>query len=789
MSLSARQSRLHLELGDAGFSVLGLSGKEELNRPFAFDVSVLADSFAALLDCLGAPVSLFMTAPDGYERRLNGILTEARVETDLADGRSIVCLSVASRLALLQLRTDSRLILSETLPAIVRQTLCRNGIDENALRLELARQYPVRPSTLQAQENDLDFLLRLTGRQGMFIWTDAADDHEILHIADTTNRCPMLARELLTYTPNAGMETDKGPGKVGMLGIIDRAEMVPARHWVHDVHENAPEHPILSGRASDQANAPARDAAGTSAVNFGSGLANEEEAKHEAVIRAQRSNCIRQTLSIRTHAADLRAGAIIRLDTSGYSCTLGGDYLIVSVEHTARQYGGLGLTGQADSPYTNTAVLVRRETPWRPEIKPVGELPLIFSARIESRDELAQLDSAGRYNYRQYPDSNSAAHAEASASVRRLQPYASPSETLPAGWHLPLHDANEVLISCLNNDPDRPMLVGTLANPARRSVVTEENAHQNRLLTAGGNDLTMDDWRDKSAISLCTFNGHNMLHLNADVLGHRVNLVSSQGQMECYAKKTMATHSGDTLTETVSNNRLQQIENRHGTTTNKKEVHHQANTDGDISAAEHIQMESGQNTELTAGQDMRLDITESTRIQVREQDALIHIDSGSLTVQAEQAITIEGDGKGEIVFEQNGGGFRMAPNGDITLYGDEISLSADAINFYGPISKEVTAPDAVPATGVAEVLTAKAISDLASEQPSDAITILLEDFYGNELDGHFQKLKGRPWRFLSDMGDERTGVIKDHVIQISGVHINRCFQFGIKDIKLNIGED
>ncbi|MEZ4598643.1 MAG: hypothetical protein R2940_02510 [Syntrophotaleaceae bacterium] len=291
--------------------------------------------------------------------------------------------------------------------------------------------------------------------------------------------------------------------------------------------------------------------------------------------------------------------------------------------HKARQYAGLGLGGENDGPYTNTAVLIRRDTPWRPKLPRLPDLPQVFSARIESRDPIPELDAAGRYRYRQYPDSNKAPHAQASSPVRRLQPYAGPSDGMPIGWHLPLHDDNEVLVSCLNNDPDQPMLVGTLSNPAHGCVVTEENAHQNLLSTFGGNQLAMDDWRDKSAITFCTFAGHTMLHLNADVLGHRVNLETGLGQMECYARKIIATEAGDTLTETVGGDRIQQIENRTSTTTKQKEIHHQAATDGQLTAADTIRMESGKNIEMTAGQDLRLDISESTRIRVHEQDAII----------------------------------------------------------------------------------------------------------------------------------------------------------------------
>jgi type VI secretion system secreted protein VgrG len=713
MRLSARQARLHLAVGGTDFAVLGLSGKEELNQLFTFHVNVLTDGWSTVGHHLGRPACLTMTASDGYERRVNGILTEIQSESYLPDGQCIIRLTVESCLVLLRHRTDSRLIVSETLPDIIRQTLQRHDIPAGRLDFQLSRQYPVRHTTLQAQEDDLSFVRRLAGRQGMLLWSEEIDGDEIIHLADTTNRCPMLAREFLTYTPDAGMETTDGPVKVGMLGIADRAFRVPAQHWVHDVHENAPEHPTLVGRSTDGQRTSGRTE--THSVTFGSGAANEEEAKHQALIRAQRAATIRHHVEIRTHAADLRVGALIRLDTTGYSSTLSGDYLITAVTHQARQYAGFGLGGEADCPYTNTAILIPREAPWRPELPKVPELPQIFSARVESRDPVPELDATGRYRYRQYPDSNNAPHAEASAPTRRLQPYASPSDGMPFGWHLPLHGDNEVLISCLNRDPDQPMLVGTLSNPAHGSVVTKENAHQNLLHTFGGNQLAMDDWRDKSSITLCTFAGHTMLHFNADVAGHRINLASGLGQMEYYAKKTIATTSGDTLTETVGNDRIQQIENRQCTTTKQKEIHYQAKTDGEITAADIIRMESGKNIELTAGQDLRLDITESTRIHVHEQDAIIHIDSGSLIIEADGAITIEGDGQGTILFEQNGGGFSMAPNGDITIFGDEITLEADEINFYGQVTKEITEPPAAPVATALAPLTAATIDDLYEE--------------------------------------------------------------------------
>jgi hypothetical protein len=198
---------------------------------------------------------------------------------------------------------------------------------------------------------------------------------------------------------------------------------------------------------------------------------------------------------------------------------------------------------------------------------------------------------------------------------------------------------------------------------------------------------------------------------------------------------------------------------------------------------------------MTAGQDLHLDITESTRIHVHEQDAIIHIDSGNLIIEADGDITLEGDGKGTILFEQNGGGFSMAPNGDITIFGDEISLEADEINFYGPVNKEITAPPAAPVAKELAPLTVRVISELTTITTDEGavetlenLTLNLHDFFGNDLDGHFADLQGRPWQFVSDCGDERSGVVDGHVVQINGVRFEQNFQFGIEGIEITYTE-
>ena len=153
-----------------------------------------------------------------------------------------------------------------------------------------------------------------------------------------------------------------------------------------------------------------------------------------------------------------------------------------------------------------------------------------------------------------------------------------------------------------------------------------------------------------------------MLHLNASKVEHLVRLASEQGLAEFYAKQTIATTSGDTLTETVGNDRIQVVEDKHETITTSAEIHYQSATDVLLRGANNIELKSGHNIELEAGHDMTLDIREATRIRV--------------------------------------GGIKIDPAGNITLFGTNVNF-AGAVSLSGKVNMDITSPPSVSlASGV-----------------------------------------------------------------------------------------
>ncbi len=693
MSISADQSRLTVRVGGADYAVLCVNGHEAFNQSFSFTLETIVPGYQSLTSQLGSGARLTMVSTRGQERVVFGLVTEVAHVMALPDQQQLWRIVMNSHLTCLQQVNDTRLLLNQSLPDIIQLLCSRHGLDENALFCDWGRSYPARPTTLQAGESDFDFLARLCSRHGILFWSAASEEQEVLHFADTASHCRPLARPALEYRASASLEHDANDNDV--LSMELGAQLVSDSYMVHDVAESTPGQALLSERQLPGAGKSDYD---TTEVRYGYGITSADDASEATQLLAHIGTSRQLKLTISTHAVDLRVGRIVRIEADSFGNGVSGDYLITSMTHRLHQYAGIGLGGESDCPYTNEVILVPRETPFRvPEAK-LPKVPLAITARIESKDLTAQLDSAGRTRYLQHGDSLKKSFAQNSIFTRRMQPYGGTGNGHQPGFHAPLQDGAEILVSCLNGDPDRPVIVGSLPNPENQSPVTVSNAAQNRLRTANDQELLLDDTIDAPVISLRTFAGQNLLHLNANKADHLIRLATEQGLAEFYAKQTIDTTSGDTLTETVGNNRIQIVEDRHQTITNSAEIHHQSATDVLLHGANNIQLESAKNTEFEAGKDMRIDIREAMNIKVGGSSAAINVNSGNMIIDTAGAIKIQGDGGGDVSIGQAGAGIKMDPAGNITLFGKNVNF-AGAVSLSGKVNMDITSPPSVSLAG------------------------------------------------------------------------------------------
>ena len=293
------------------------------------------------------------------------------------------------------------------------------------------------------------------------------------------------------------------------------------------------------------------------------------------------------------------------------------------------------------------------------------QLTIILTAKIETTGgDYAYLDDQGRYRLKSLFDTADTKAGEASHPVRMLQHLSGANY----GMHFPLHAGTEVFVTCLNGNPDRPIILGAAPNAQTRSPVTSANASQHIIRTAAGNELLMDDMADSEKINLHTKDKKNILTLDANSDGHKLALRTEEGLAEFYAKKTMRFESGDTYTLITGNDQTITVENKHSLQTNKKEIAFDAATDIALTAKHNIKLNSEEkDISLTSGQDLIVEVGKGMSVQVMDGNSSYTIQQGSVSIEAAKAITLLSI-DGPITIE-NGGGSVELSDGKLSVMG------------------------------------------------------------------------------------------------------------------------
>ncbi|VAW99793.1 hypothetical protein MNBD_GAMMA21-2341 [hydrothermal vent metagenome] len=690
----ANKAKITIDVNGSPHPALSMEGEETVSEGFHYVVTLLTDKYAPLNSFVGATTKMAFHGQDGIARTVIGVVTRMH-ELGWKDEQTMrIELTFESNLSRLKYTTDTRIILGHSVPDLIKQTCERNGLLKDQLHFDLSRAYPVKPYTLQADETDWAFISRLAANSGIYFYSIAKDDQEVIVFTDHNAHCPYIAREVLSFIAPSGSNEDvMGQALVGVHHLAATARLGIPQSRVHDYNEETPSTNLLASTAIEPTTS-IHSTPQPGETLFGLGTRSLDESDQHSKRIAECAQVVALDLTAQNNVVDMAAGHICSLEASQFDAQYNADYFITTVTHKASQFAGHN-EGDPDIAYRNKATCIKRETPYRSKTVPHPEMPMTMTARIESDGPYAHLDEQGKYKLRALFDLSKTKHTQATIPMRRVSPYGGLPNESNVGFHTPLHDGDEVLISCLNGDPDRPMIVGTVPNPDRVSPVTSANPSVNRLRTMSDNELTFDDTKNKEAITLRTYEGYNILHMDAAEVGHKVRLASEHGAMSTFAKKNIHRESGDTMTERIGNDRLVKVKNKHRTETQTKEIHHQAKTDHLHAAHNNLNSESGQNTELKSGRHTIIDVEDNVNITIKGANGMFAtVRNGEVFIQSANKIDIKGQGGGDITFEQSGGGFKINSGGVVSFYGKKVFFGGSGgVQLNGKVNYSVPGPN------------------------------------------------------------------------------------------------
>jgi len=531
----------HEKLDANVLHVQELTGVESLSRPFRFQIELIGHSepgkhalpndfeprdllYTDARVGISATVDMGGGAKAKKTRWFGGLITEVEFADEQVTGRDIVRLVLEPKLTtILDEHWRSRVVLDSSVIPLAETVMKKawEGIQEDKdyhVTDALAERHeetgkaalkrdvqPEREYVVQYEETDLDFLQRWLEHEGVYYFFEHKDDRERIVFGDTTGGYASL-RSSFPYSPLSRAEGDGARDEV-VRRLVRRVSRLPKNVMLHDYNWRTPDKKQLAAPCdvSDRGQGTHRE--------YNDHFKTKAQGETLAKVRSEELLCREERFSGQSSVPSFRPGHVFELSEHP-NPNLNQAYLLVEVRHSAKQpqTGSGAAAGEVE--YENSFEAIPAKTLYRPARD--TDWPVIhgvmhaFVDSTESDAIYADLDDQGRYMVRLPFDEGFAEHADGKGSrfVRMAQPFvAAPGEKPASGFHFPLRKGTEVLISHVDGDPDRPVILGAVPNPDFQSPVNQNNRHESSLTTPTGNQIVIDDQEGNEGMVLRASSG------------------------------------------------------------------------------------------------------------------------------------------------------------------------------------------------------------------------------------------------------------------------------------------
>lgn len=676
---AANQGQLKLAIAGVDTDdVTFLNFKSEghgLSQDYRFNFTLELTSTLDLSQVIGA-AAYFEVSDNADPVYIHGIITEATYLGSRVDGESYY-ISMNSMLFPLRHNLQNKVFLNKDAKQIVTDVLEVSQFNSAEFEFKTKNEYPVREFTVQYNESDFDFIARLLAYEGIFYSFEQKAEGAKIVFYDNISDVPAFELGELMYETQSGSTRSLQT----IFSLNRQSKMLTDNVKFKDYNYRTPEASLeaVTSRSSSVTGQ------GTE-YRYGENYKTLDDGDRIARLRQQALDWQREVYLAETDCRALIPGQKFTL-TNHPNAALNGDYYIVGIDHQGDQSGAQPIGARvAGMIYKNTLTLVKAGIPYRTTLPEPRYQHGVFTAKVETTGgDYAYLDEQGRYRVRMPFDLSMMPDGQASHTVRQAQTHSG----MEYGMHFPLQAGTEVILTCVNGDLDRPVMLAALHNPDLPNLVTSANHSHNLLRSWGDNELLMEDRKGEERIDLFTRERKNSLKLDAKTTGHKIYLGTEEGEMEQYAAKTMLIESGDSQTVQSGNDHILTIENSHSLHTEKKQIEFKAKTDIRYKAGNNIFMRSEtKNIEMQVGKDIVVDVNNNMSLEVRNKDLNIVCKNGNFEIKAAKAITVKGQGGGNITVSQAGGSVVIDTGGAITIAGNTVNIDGDSIFLKGATAKE-----------------------------------------------------------------------------------------------------
>lgn len=488
------------------FTVLKFSGFEALSSVYEMKVMLYLADANQLPDLIDLRAGLVVEYNAVSVRTFHGIITEIEdvKYSSSSDG------SVQSAVIQVMLKPEIIKLGYCKSNEIYPRTISSSGEDITATittimqdlgwtasqeyRLSLTGTHRNWKFRLQYGETTLDFLHRILQREGIFYFFEEGTERERIVFTDNNNCFPAMTPSTLRFVSNQAATVPYENDVVQVVNSVSQSTPLEVR--VSNFNDETPSTTISQTQPISTAGHGTLDV-------FGENVESSSEATDLATIYANSYICRQKKYLLETNAYSVSVGAYVMI--SGHPRSL---YNSVNLVFESLIFEGAveadllvaEIAYDGEESFKVYCTALEKSLTYGPE--QTGQKPTIQGTLLGEIDGSAgqatpQLDSEGRYRVKFLFDQRTRTAGACSHYIRKSEVYGGDGE----GMHFPLIVGSRVLVGFIEGDPDRPLIVGTLTDSGvQQSVVNSSSSTENKIISAGGNSITLDDTANACAI-------------------------------------------------------------------------------------------------------------------------------------------------------------------------------------------------------------------------------------------------------------------------------------------------
>lgn len=517
-----RPIKLKTPLGDDVLVFDRMWGREELGRPFRFELEMLSEDPAIVIDdILAHPVTVEFPVGDTI-RYFNAYVTEFS-QVGIREQHHLYRATLSPWLWFLTRTADCRILPDKSsaktmnVPDIVKEVFREHGFSDIEDRLQ--ETYKVREHCVQYRESDFDFISRLLEEEGIYYYFVHEDGKHTIVLCDAPS-ChePFSGFETIPYYPPDPSAQRSREGihdwafsrqvQTGIYALDDHDFIRPKADL--SVKSSIPrEHQKADYEVFDYPGEyvePADEAGGDL------GSAYEAYARHRIEEEHARFHVVRG----RADARGILPGHLFALEGHPRE-DQNIEHLVVSVDHDlqAEAYRSDATPGQGPL-YQCQFAVIDAQQPFRPQRitrKPVIQGPQTAVVVGASGKDI-YTDQYGRVKLQFHWDRVGNSDENSSCWARVSQNWAGNGW---GGMFVP-HVGHEVIVEFLEGDPDRPIVTGRVYNADNMPPLKLPDCdHKSIIRDQFGNEIVFDATPGGEHIELHSPSHNSSLYLGKSV--------------------------------------------------------------------------------------------------------------------------------------------------------------------------------------------------------------------------------------------------------------------------------